>query len=241
MGAAADVRRRNPRGEGDRLRAALMEAAAELLLEHGSADRLSIRSITARAGVSPTALYLHFESKEELIRAVSIEAFQELWDFLRQAAEAHEGDPRAQLRALGLAYIDFAERRPGHYRILFATPGRTALAGPAGPAEEDPGTAALELLLGAAAEAVKDGRDPEAVAQQLWIGVHGFITLRSALPQMDWPSPGRFPDGPARGPPGAGLGIGRHDFPAQRWRQGTGIVSSEAPEGAIVSLNGEPL
>jgi len=192
MGAAADVRQRNPRGEGDRLRAALMEAAAELLLEHGSADRLSIRSITARAGVSPTALYLHFESKDELVRAVSIAAFQELWDFLRAAAEAHEGDPRAQLQALGRAYIDFAQSRPGHYRILFATTGRTALAGPAGPAEEDPGTAALELLMRAAAEAVKDGRDPEAVAQHLWIGVHGFIMLRSALPQMDWPSPDDF-------------------------------------------------
>jgi AcrR family transcriptional regulator len=169
-----------------------MEAGAELLLEHGSADRLSVRSITARAGVSPTALYLHFASKDELVRAVSIAAFQELWDFLRQAYEAHEGDPRAQLRALGEAYIDFAESRPGHYRILFATSGRTALSGPPGPAEEDPGTAALELLMTATARAVDDGRDPEAVALQLWIGLHGFIMLRSALPHLEWPSRDEF-------------------------------------------------
>ncbi len=192
MDASADVRQRNPRGEGERLRAALMEAAAELLLEHGSADRLSIRSITARAGVSPTALYLHFAGKEELVRAVSIAAFQELWDFMREAAAAHEDDPRAQLVALGEAYIHFAQSRPGHYRILFATSGRTALSGPAGPPEEDPGTAALELLVSATARALDDGRDPEAVARQLWIGVHGFIMLRSALPQLDWPSADEF-------------------------------------------------
>ncbi|HTZ86982.1 MAG TPA: TetR/AcrR family transcriptional regulator, partial [Solirubrobacteraceae bacterium] len=147
MAEPVDTRRRNPRGEGERLRAALMEAAAELLLEHGSAERLSIRSITARAGVSPTALYLHFDSKDELVRAVSIAAFQELWEYLQQAVAAHEGEPRAQLEALGAAYIEFAEQRPGHYRILFSTAGRTAASGPPGPPDEDPGTAALELLL----------------------------------------------------------------------------------------------
>jgi AcrR family transcriptional regulator len=187
VGATEDVRQRNPRGEGDRLRAALMEAAAELLLEHGSVRGLSVRSITARAGVSPTAMYLHFANKEELVRAVSLACFQELWDFLREAAEAHGDDPRAELRAIGAAYLEFAQSRPGHYRILFATAGRVAAAGPPGPAEEDPGTAALELLVGATARCLHDGRDPEAVAQQLWIGVHGFVTLRLALPHLDWP------------------------------------------------------
>lgn len=187
MGATEHVRRRNPRGEGDRLRAALMEAAAELLLEHGSVGGLSVRSITARAGVSPTAMYLHFANKEELVRAVSIACFQELWDFLREAAQAHEGDPRAELRALGAAYVDFAHRRPGHYRILFATSGRVGISGPPGPPEEDPGSAALELLVSATARCLEDGRDPEAVAQQLWIGVHGFVMLRLALPHLDWP------------------------------------------------------
>lgn len=192
MAASPDVRRRNPRGEGERLRAALMEAAAELLLEHGSAQRLSIRSITARAGVSPTALYLHFDSKEELVRAVSIAAFQELWEFMRQAVDAHEGDPRAQLVAMGAAYIDFAEQRPGHYRILFATPGRMTASGPPGPPEEDPGTRALDLLLGATAQCLAPGRDPQPVAQQLWIGVHGFVMLRSALPDREWPTAEEF-------------------------------------------------
>ncbi len=123
------------------------------------------------------------------MRAVSIAAFQELWEFMRQGAEAHEGDPRAQLVAVGDAYIDFAEQRPGQYRILFATPGRMTASGPPGPPEEDPGTRALDLLLSVTAECLGPGRDPQPVAQQLWIGVHGFVTLRSALPDRDGPAP----------------------------------------------------
>jgi AcrR family transcriptional regulator len=144
---AAETRTRNARGEGERLRAALMEAAAELMLEHGSAERLSIRSITARAGVSPTALYLHFTDKEELLRAVSAEAFEELGRYLREAAAVHPDDPAARLRAMGEAYISFAQERPGHYRILFATPGRVAASVPARPSDADAGTRVLAQLV----------------------------------------------------------------------------------------------
>lgn len=191
----SEARKRNARGEGERLRAALMEAAAELMLEHGNAERLSIRSITARAGVSPTALYLHFADKQELLRAVSGEAFEELAGFMGDAAAAHDGEPRAQLHAIGEAYIRFAQQRPGHYRILFATPGRSPATEPAGPADEDAGTRALELLVRATAACVSDERDAWPVAIQLWTGLHGFLSLRSVLPGRDWPSSEDFLDG----------------------------------------------
>jgi len=94
------------------------------LLEHGDADRLSIRAVTAGAGVSPTALYLQFAGMEELLQAVSDEAFEDLGDYMRAALEGQGEDPDARLQAIGEAYVRFAEQRPGHYRILFATPGR---------------------------------------------------------------------------------------------------------------------
>ena len=64
------ARKRNPRGQGDQLRAALMEAARDLLLELGDQDKVSVRAVTARAGVSPNALYIHFATKDELLSAV---------------------------------------------------------------------------------------------------------------------------------------------------------------------------
>ena len=195
------ARQRNPRGEGERLRRALMEATSELLLEHGTADSLSIRSVTARAGVSPTALYLHFTDMDELLRAVCDEAFEELGTFLRDAAVAHE-DARAQLQAMGEAYFEFAQKRPGLYRILFATPGRLGLNFPPGKPSEDPGMAAFEVLVLATARCLGDGADPLPVALQLWTALHGFVSLRAVLPVFGWPSNEEF----LRGLYGAHLG-----------------------------------
>src|ERR1700690_59021 len=97
-------RTRNPRGQGERLRAVLLDAARELLLELGDQDKLSVRAVTARAGVSPNALYLHFAGKDELLGAVMIAGYTELRAFLRGAVP-QDADPVEQLRALGRAYL----------------------------------------------------------------------------------------------------------------------------------------
>ena len=47
--AAQKHRSPNPRGQGDRLRGALLDAARDLLLELGDQSKLSVRAVTARA------------------------------------------------------------------------------------------------------------------------------------------------------------------------------------------------
>jgi AcrR family transcriptional regulator len=200
MASATRTRKRNPRGEGERLRAALMEATVELLLETGSTDQVSIRAVTSRAGVSPTALYLHFADKQELLRAVCDEAFEELIAFLGQAAASQDGDARDQLEAMGAAYLAFAHQRPALYRVLFATPGRF---GPGErPMEEDPGRQALQALVDVTARAVPENPDPLGVALQLWTGLHGFVSLKSVMPEighkMQWPSDEEYLQGLVR-------------------------------------------
>jgi AcrR family transcriptional regulator len=188
------ARERNPRGQGERLRAALIESAIDLLADVQNVDALSIRAVTSRAGVTPTALYLHFADKQELLRAVCDEAFEELFAYLDQAAASKDGDPRAQLEAMGAAYIDFAHQRPALYRILFATPGR--FSGGERPPEEDPGKRALTALVDVTARAMPDNPDPLGVALQLWTALHGFVSLRSVQPEIDqkmrWPSDEEF-------------------------------------------------
>lgn len=151
--------------------------------------------MTARAGVSPTALYLHFADMDELLTAVCDEAFEELGAFLEQAAAEHPGDPAGEIRAMGEAYVAFAQRRPGLYKILFATPGRFGT--PTRAPEEDPGLRALMTLIGATARCVTDDRDPAAVALQLWAGLHGYVSLRAVMPEplgpeFAVPQPGEF-------------------------------------------------
>ncbi len=196
MAGEAQARKRNPRGEGERLRTALMDAASELLLERG-VEALSIRAVTARAGVSPTALYLHFADMGELLGAVCDAAFEDLRSFLLQAEAAHRGDPRAQMQAMGHAYVRFALERPGHYRILFGTAlAPSAAATPHGGAaggDDAPGKQAFQDLVRATTRCLAPGVDPRPVALQIWTGLHGFVSLRAAMPNYEqWPDADTF-------------------------------------------------
>ncbi len=147
--------------------------------------------------MSPTALYLHFADKQELLRAVCDEAFEELIAFLAQAAASRDDDARGQLAAMGAAYLDFAHQRPALYRVLFATQGRYG--GGERPPEEDPGKRALGALVEVTASAAPDHPDPLGVALQLWTGLHGFVSLQSVMPEigqkMHWPADEEFLQG----------------------------------------------
>lgn len=67
-----------------RTHAALLQAALELLDEQGFSG-LSLREVTRRAGVVPTAFYRHFGSLEELGLALVDESFRTLREMLREA------------------------------------------------------------------------------------------------------------------------------------------------------------
>jgi len=187
MATEIDRRPRSRRGEGEQLREALIEAGAELMLELGSAEKISVRAVTARAGVSPTALYLHFADRDELLRAVCNRSFEELRAYLQAADDEQAGDPRAQMSAIGRAYLEFAEQRPAAYRIVFTMPvgkgdmGTELPEPPTG--AEDPGIGAFEILVGAVSRLSSDEQAALGTSIQLWAALHGFVTLRQALPQ----------------------------------------------------------
>ncbi len=191
------TRTRNPRGQGERLRAALMDAARELLLELGDQDRLSVRAVTARAGVSPNALYLHFADREELLSAVIIASYAELRSFLRTAVPQN-AEPIEQLRALARAYLDFAAQRPGIYRVLFMTKLREGVPMPAPGAPvrgEDEGVDTFnDLLALVTACLAPGGPEPFTQAAYLWTGLHGYAGLRQAISAFPWPAEQEYVD-----------------------------------------------
>ena len=55
-GTGAPARPRSRKGEGDRLRVEILDAAEALLLEKGSPDHVSMRAIADQVGVSPPAI-----------------------------------------------------------------------------------------------------------------------------------------------------------------------------------------
>src|SRR5262252_4862678 len=107
-----------PRAVGEHfagdLRQALLDAAVATLDEVG-ADRLSLREVARRAGVSHAAPAHHFSDKAGLLTAIAAEGFGMLVGYLAAAQPDDAGEPVGQLAALGRAYARFAEDNPGRF------------------------------------------------------------------------------------------------------------------------------
>lgn len=99
------------------LRDALVTAAMQMLEKEGP-EAISFRALARTAGVSQTAPYNHFESKEDLLATVARLGFRELVRTQRATAAA-ETTGEKRIIALGLDYIRFALAQPQLYRLMF--------------------------------------------------------------------------------------------------------------------------
>jgi len=102
------------------LRRALVAAATAQLDRHGPLG-VTLRGAARAAGVSQTAPYRHFASKEALLAAVAESAFRALRRACDAAARATAGEPPAvRLDAVATAYVRFALGHPARYRLMWA-------------------------------------------------------------------------------------------------------------------------
>lgn len=100
------------------LGAALLEAAAEAIAQHGLAQ-LRLRDLTRRLGVSHGAPANHFKDRDALLTALAIQGFERLIDFQRDVLAAQHESPAAALIAIGTAYVQFAADNPSHFEVMF--------------------------------------------------------------------------------------------------------------------------
>ena len=158
----------------------LIAAASALLAELGDPNQLSMRAVAAAVGVTPPSIYRHFADKQALLLAVLRERWAEMHAILLRAA-GETDDPFEALRRFCLAYVRFAEERPGHYRVLFSA---AAPAGVTDDPAQHPGAPtflALVQLVQACLDAGADpqpGRDSWFLALQVWLSGHGLVDLR---------------------------------------------------------------
>lgn len=92
-------------------------AEARRMLEKAGPESISFRAIARGAGVSQTAPYNHFTSKEHLLARLAAIGFRELE--ASQAATKGTGTVGEQIGHLGRAYVRFACRHPQLYRLMF--------------------------------------------------------------------------------------------------------------------------
>jgi AcrR family transcriptional regulator len=93
---------------GRRRRARLLDATAELVAERGF-HAVGIADIGAAAGVSGSAIYRHFASKQEILVALLDTVVDGLLAQATAIARDHD-DPTARLDALVRAHVAFALR-----------------------------------------------------------------------------------------------------------------------------------
>jgi AcrR family transcriptional regulator len=181
-------RQRNPRGQGERLREDIIEAATRLL-EDVAGPPLSLRSVARAVGVAATSVYLHFDDVESLVRAVGDRLFGELvrsWD----EASKDLADPCARAHAEALAYCEFGLAHPGHYQVMFSNPLPLPPQGRDASRVQAPGMAALDRLAEAIAACVGCPAGDAASTQTailVWQQLHGAVSLRITRPFFPWP------------------------------------------------------
>jgi AcrR family transcriptional regulator len=159
------------------LRNALIDAALAQIAEHG-ARALSLREVARAAGVSHTASYRHFPSKESLLAAIAEQGFLMLGDAVGTAVQAHPDDALAALQASGIAYVEFGVQYPHHLQIMFG-----GLIGQHAdhPALKQAAETTYERLREAVRNAQRSGDvrsgDDRIIALASWAQVHGLALL----------------------------------------------------------------
>ncbi len=158
------------------LRGALLDAAEDLVRERGT-DGWSLREVSARVGVSPSAAYHHFSSRDALVHALSARVLTRLGARMSDAAAQAAGpgtDPQQTLVAAGRAYVRWAVDDPAVARLAFGSGAHHPDdAGPS-PHPHDVLDAELDRLAEAGALAA-DARPGAEFA--VWSAMHGLATL----------------------------------------------------------------
>jgi AcrR family transcriptional regulator len=179
------------RRERERLevRSKILDAARELFVAEGY-DAVTMRKVAEKIEYSPTTIYLHFEDKTALIQELAAADFLALATQFQKIAKVV--DPVERLVKTGRAYMEFGLSHPNHYALMFtrarpADPGGTIAAH-----RGDPQKDGYAFLRGVVAECIKTGRlrkdlkDVELVAQLLWAGMHGVVSLYIARAGDKW-------------------------------------------------------
>ncbi len=182
--AAEAAQARTTYRHGD-LRAALLSAGLELA-RNGGPDAVVLREATRRAGVSPNAAYRHFDDRAALLSAVSDAAQGLVAERMEEALAAVDAElppearARRRLRAVGTAYVGFAQEQPGLFRAAFFVPGDLARALSPSKAGRS-GRTPFQILAAVLDELLEAGaltQDRRAGAEFLaWSAVHGLATL----------------------------------------------------------------
>ncbi len=183
------------------LRMALTNAALQLIELRGPTG-FTLSEAAKQAGVTPAAVYRHFEGREDLIAEAAMQGYEIFGERMEAAYQSGQPSALKAFEATGRAYLAFAREFPGHYIAMFESgisvnrsPELASLANRANGVLEK---AAADLSQHIPAEK----RPPAAMfSAHIWAMSHGVVELFARN------SPGRASPFPADELLESGIGI----------------------------------
>ena len=176
-------RGRNPRGQGERLRSEIVDAALRILDELADDQALSLRAVAREVGIAATSVYIHFADRDALVLAALEHCYA---DLLRAVDDAESGvtDPVAALRARMALIGVWSREHPGLYKVLHESTlnQRRDMSFKEEMAKRT--AAAIRRCMDAG---LAPRGDAETVALDLRTAVHGAVSLRVNQPELPWP------------------------------------------------------
>jgi AcrR family transcriptional regulator len=160
------------------LKEACVQAAREVIAEKG-VENLSMRDVARKLGISHQAPYRHFESRDHLLAEIMRRCFVDFAQHLDRRPRT--GDPDIDLGAMGHAYLDYAQRNPLEYRLMFGTPWPE-------PADHPElvqyAVAAFNMLRDSLRNMHGNNEQSHAQADRqamfIWSGLHGMASITQA-------------------------------------------------------------
>ncbi|NHN56840.1 TetR/AcrR family transcriptional regulator [Calidifontibacter sp. DB0510] len=146
--------------------ARILEAGRRQLAEHG-ADGLSLRAVARDVGMVSSAVYRYVASRDDLLTALIIEAYDAVGSAVETAAAARTTPGRRFVRAAH-AIRDWGRDHPHEYALLYGTPvpGYEAPESTIAPAARVPATLAT-LVAAAEAAGTLDPPAPSRIPRDL--------------------------------------------------------------------------
>jgi len=159
------------------LRQALVDAALALIELRGPTG-FTLSEAAKQAGVTPAAVYRHFEGREDLIAEAALQGYEIFGDLMQFAYESGQPSALQAFEATGRAYLAFARKYPGHYIAMFESGVQinrsAALAAVANRANAVLEQAATDL----SQHIPEDKRPPASMfSAHIWALSHGVVEL----------------------------------------------------------------
>ena len=165
------------------IRAAILATASEHVAQRGAGE-LSLRAVARDLDMVSSAMYRYFASRDELLTALLVEAYDSLGAHAEAAVDATSGQPPARRWVqTAMAIRSWAREHRHDYGLLYGTP----VPGYAAPDDTiEPGTRVSRALVRIVRNAATDGAlDPPAHASVSSTSSESFVALRTEIDLAD--------------------------------------------------------